>query len=156
MMELSSAVSELRSRVTGVSPVCLMLRVVTCRRLQDVAPCSRALVRAAVYRLYICIHRDLQYIAEVCVPALPIQVPLSCLYRITHCEISGGIQNLVALVCFSFFFFVFFAFFSSAVYYRGSDVFTKMTQLFIIGCFFVLLFPLFFSNPEAIVVTECW
>lgn len=47
------------------------------------------------------------------------------------CEITGGIHNLVALVCFLYCF----AFFS-AVYYCGSDVFTKTKQPFIFMVWF--------------------
>lgn len=59
------------------------------------------------------------------------------------CEVSGGIHNLVALVCFLFYSFAFF----SAVYYCGSDVFTKKRQPFIIMFFFFYL--------NAVTVTEC-
>lgn len=68
----------------------------------------------------------------------------------SHGEISGGIQNLVALVCLflSFFLsFFFFAFFLNCYYYCGSDVFTKTRQLFIIMVFLSL---------KAVMVTECW
>lgn len=68
-------------------------------------------------------------------------VPLR-LYRLSHFEISEGIQNLVALVCFFFSLFFSFAFFS-AVYYCGSDVFTSLSS------------TCYIFYPKAVMVTEC-
>jgi len=62
----------------------------------------------------------------------PLEVPLCCLYSYSHCEISGGKQNLVALV----FFFFHLPFFST-VYYCRSDVLTK-TKPFIVVLLFLL------------------
>lgn len=65
--------------------------------------------------------------------------------QILSCEISEGIQNLVALVCFVSFLLPCF----SAVYFCGSDVLTKKRQpVFIMVCFS-------FFNPKAAMVTEC-
>lgn len=71
------------------------------------------------------------------------EVPVCCLYRFSHCEISGGIQNLVALVCSCLVSFNLLFFFLT-VYYCGSDVFTKMAQPFIIMV--SVLFFYFFSR----------